>query len=214
MKIIDLSYPMCPDMPIYPGDERPEFKKVATIKKEGFRETKITIHSHTGTHIDSPGHILNNGIFLENIKIENFFGKAFILDLTNCKSLEISLNLLTPYQEKTKKTDFIIIKTGWSKYWGKNKYYENYPYLSKEAAVWLSGFKLKGIGIDTISIDKSDSIDFVIHKTLLSENIIIIENLTNLESIEKESFILSIFPLKYKNSDGSPVRAVAIEDIE
>ena len=214
MKIIDLSHSMYSDMPVYPGDEPPEFKKITTISKEGYRETGITIYSHTGTHIDAPAHMLKQGNFLENIDIDSFVGKAFILDFTNYKSSEISLNLLIPYQEKIKKTDFVIIKTGWSKYWGKENYYKDYPFLQKKAAVWLSGFKLKGIGIDAMSIDKSDSIDFVIHKTLLSKNIIIIENLTNLESIKKESFILNVLPLKYKNSDGSPVRAAAIEDIE
>ncbi|MFA6621969.1 MAG: cyclase family protein, partial [Candidatus Caldatribacteriota bacterium] len=49
------------------------------------------------------------------------------------------------------------------------------------------------------------------HKILLAKNIIIIENLTNLESIKNNYFILSVLPLKYHNADGSPVRAVAIE---
>ncbi|MFW6149418.1 MAG: cyclase family protein [Atribacterota bacterium] len=213
MKIIDLSHIMHPAMLIYPGDELPNFKKVATIDKNGYRETKITLHSHTGTHIDAPAHMLKHGNFLENIEINSFFGKAIILNFDNRKNPLINLDALLLHQEKIKKVEFVIIKTGWSKYWGENKYYENYPYLSKEAAEWLSEFNLKGIGIDAISIDRSDTNNFIVHKILLARNIFIIENLTNLDSVQNDYFMLSVLPLKYKGADGSPVRAIAIEDI-
>jgi len=200
MNVIDLSHLMHSEMPVYPGSELPEFKVIHTIEEEGFRETKMSIYSHTGTHIDASGHMLQNGNFLENMEINSFFGKAIILDFDNRENPLINLGTLLLHREKINKVEFVIIMTGWSKYWGENKYYENYPYLNKEAAEWLSEFNLKGIGIDAISID-------------ISNNMIIIENLTNLEAVKNEYFILSVLPLKYKNSDGSPVRAIAIEDI-
>jgi len=213
MKIIDLSHIIHPAMPVYPGDERPNLKKVAIIEKNGYRETKITINSHTGTHIDAPCHMLENANSLENIEIDNFFGKAIILNFNKRKNPLINLDSLLQHQDKINKIEFIIIKTGWSTYWGQNQYYKGYPYLSKEAAEWLSEFNLKGIGIDTISIDRSDTNNFIVHKTLLAKNIIIIENLTNLDSVKNNCFMLSVLPLKYKGADGSPVRAIAIENI-
>lgn len=213
MKIIDLSHLVHSDMPVYPGTELPNFKIVHTLEKECFRETKMTFYSHTGTHIDAPGHMLHAGLYLDNMNIEHFFGKATILDFYNRENPLLTLDDLILYQEKISKVDFIIIKTGWSLYWEKSKYFENYPYLSDKAAGWLSGFNLKGIGIDTISIDRSDSTGFPVHKILLSKNCIIIENLTNLDAIKNEFFMLSVFPLKIKNADGSPVRAIAIENM-
>jgi kynurenine formamidase len=153
LKIIDLSHSINPDMPIYPGDEPPSLKKVATIKKEGYRETEITIYSHTGTHIDAPGHILENGPFLDNLEVSYFFGKATIInfpDISNKINNIITVNELKCYQEKIDKVQFLIFNTSWSKHWGKKDYFENYPYLNDEAAEWLSGFNLQGIGIDTI----------------------------------------------------------------
>jgi len=211
MQIIDLSHDIYSDMPIYPKDESPSFEKVATIAKEGYRETEITLYSHTGTHIDAPGHMLKYGPYLDNLKLDHFFGKAIILNFNHYPPLLIDLDRVKKYQESIEKTDFVILKTNWSQYWGKNKYYKNYPYLSLEAAKFLSNFSLKGIGIDAISIDKSDSIDFPVHKILLSKNMIIIENLKNLDAVKNEFFMLSVLPLKIKNADGSPVRAVAIE---
>ncbi|MFW6149806.1 MAG: cyclase family protein [Atribacterota bacterium] len=126
--------------------------------------------------------------------------------------MELTYKHLKPYEERIRKVEFIIINTGWSKYWTTQKYYSNYPFLSCNAAKWLTKFNLKGVGIDTISIDKSGSEFFDTHKILLSKNIIIIENLTNLGTIESNYFTLSVLPIKYQHSDGSPVRAVAIEN--
>jgi arylformamidase len=214
MKIIDLSHLIHPDMPVFPETKPPILQQDSILKENGFREIKITFDSHTGTHIDAPGHMLNDGFFLDNMNIGHFFGKATILNFCSCKKPLIARNELSLYYEKISKVDFVIIKTRWSQYWGKSQYYENYPYLSNEAAEWLSGFNLlKGVGIDTISIDGPDSTDFTVHKILLSKNMIIIENLTNLNAIKNEFFMLSVLPLKIKNADGSPVRAIAIEEI-
>ena len=213
MRVTDLTHIIDSDMPVFPGTEQPIFEKANTFDKDGFREAKITMYSHTGTHIDAPAHRLSNGPYLDNLNIEHFIGNATILDFSNDKIELIDVDSLKPYEEKIQNVEFIIIKTGWSKYWGDKKYYEDFPSLSEESAKWLSEFNLKGIGIDTISIDDIKSTTFAVHKILMPKDIIIIENLTNLDSISKEYFILSIMPLKNKNADGSPVRAISIDNI-
>jgi arylformamidase len=213
MKITDLTHVIYSDMPVFPGTEQPILEKANTLEKDGFQEAKITMYSHTGTHIDAPAHMLSNGPYLDNLDIEHFIGNATVLDFSNKAIKLISLDSLKPYKEKIKNVDFVIIKTGWSKYWGDSKYYEDFPSLDLESARWLSQFNLKGIGIDAISIDAMESTTFAVHKILMPRNIIIIENLTNLDSITNEFFILSILPLKNKDADGSPVRAISIENI-
>lgn len=213
MKVTDLTHIIDSDMPVFPGTEQPILKKANTFEKDGFREAKITMYSHTGTHIDAPAHMLSTGPYLDNLNIEHFIGKATILDFSNGKIKIIDVDSLKHYEDKIKNVEFIIIKTGWSRYWGDKKYYEDFPSLSEESAKWLSGFNLKGIGIDTISIDDIKSTTFAVHKILMPKDIIIIENPTNLDSISNEYFILSIMPLKNKDADGSPVRAISIENI-
>ncbi len=213
MKITDLTHIIDSDMPVFPGTEQPIFEKANTLEMDGFREAKITMYSHTGTHIDAPAHMLSNGPYLDDFNIEHFIGNATILDFSNGKIKLIDVDSLKPYEEKIRNVEFIILKTGWSKYWGDKNYYEGFPSLSEESAKWLSEFNLKGIGIDAISIDDIKSTTFAVHKILMPKNIIIIENLTNLDSISNEYFILSIMPLKNRNADGSPVRAISIENI-
>lgn len=213
MKVTDLSHIMDTDMPVFPGTEPPIFKKANTLEKDGFREAKITMYSHTGTHIDAPAHMLSDGSYLDNFNIEHFIGKATILDFSAEKNELIGIDRLKYYEERIRNVEFLIIKTGWSKYWGHNKYYEAFPSLTEESAKWLTEFNLKGIGIDAISIDDMKSTTFAVHKILMQKNIIIIENLTNLDSISTEYFILSVMPLRNKEADGSPIRAFSIENI-
>jgi kynurenine formamidase len=103
-----------------------------------------------------------------------------------------------------------LIYTGWSRYWGTDKYFSDYPVLSPESTEWLSRFKLKGIGLDVISADGADSQDFPIHKAFLKNDTVIIENLKNLDLVPIDQFLFSCLPLKLEDADGSPVRAVAL----
>jgi kynurenine formamidase len=213
MKVTDLTHVIYSDMPVFPGTEQPLLEKVKALENEGYREAKISMYSHTGTHIDAPAHMLSQGPFLDDLAVEHYIGKAVILDFSTGGMELIDLASLKPYEEKIKKVEFLIIKTGWSKYWGDKKYFEDFPSLSEEAAKWLSEFNLKGIGVDAASIDAIKSTTFAVHKIFLQKNILIIENLTNLDSLGKEYFVLSVLPLKNKNAEGSPVRAVSIEDL-
>ncbi len=117
--------------------------------------------------------------------------------------------MLLKYEELINKIDFVLIKTGWDKLWGKPNYFENFPCLSKEACEWLVSKNIKGIGLDAISIDPVTSTDMVNHMIVLGSDIVIIENLKNLNLLGSEIVQFFTFPLNFINSDGSPVRAVA-----
>ncbi len=210
MKIIDLSHTISPKMPVYPGTESPVFIDGCTIDDDGFVEKKMTMYSHTGTHMDAPVHIIKGAKTLDELPTDHFFGKALVLNLAGRKREYIEIDELEPHKDLIDSSEFLLLKTGWGQFWGSEKYFNNYPILSSEAASWLSNFDLKGIGSDTISPDELETSDFPIHKIFLSRNIVIIENLTNLDALPLNQFTLSCFPLKIQRADGSPIRAVAI----
>lgn len=210
MRVIDLSHIIKTNMTTYTKDEKPEIYNIATIEKDGFNEKCLNIYTHTGTHIDAPSHMINKGKTIDEFNINEFIGIAIIIDISSTK--EVTLKEIMKYEDKIINCDFLILKTGYEKYWGTKEYFNNYPSLTEEAAKWICDFNLKGIGIDTISIDKFDSIDFEIHNVILSRGKLIIENLTNLDSVDREEFTLVATPLKIEDGDGSPVRAIAITD--
>lgn len=210
MKIVDLSHSIFPNMPVYPGTEPPSFTTACTIDGVGFLEKKITLYSHTGTHIDAPAHIIHGAKTLDQLSTDNFIGTAFPMNLTAINKPIIDISDLEPHQNLIRKSEFILLNTGWSRFWGTESYFAGYPVLSYEAALWLSNFELKGLGVDMISADEAESTDFPIHKIFLGRNIVIIENLTNLRALPGNDFIFSCLPLKIGQADGSPVRAVGI----
>jgi arylformamidase len=210
MKVFDLSHLINQDMPVYPGTEKPELINAMTIELHGFAEKKISIYSHVGTHIDAPGHILESGETLDKFHADKYFGRACKVDLTNLSSNKIDLPLLKKSKSLFEKAEFILLNTGWSKYWNTDLYFTDFPTLTAEAAEWLCGFPIKGIGVDTISVDCCNSTNMPIHKILMSHKKIIIENLNNLLPLPENNFFFTCLPLKIEDADGSPVRAAAI----
>ncbi|HPR42214.1 MAG TPA: cyclase family protein [Candidatus Methanofastidiosa archaeon] len=212
MRIIDLSHEIAPAMPTFPGTRPPVFRPANTIDDDGFREMRVDLCTHTGTHIDSPFHVFPEGRALDSFDADHFFGRATMVDLRSIRSKDIGLDLLKRDGPSIRDSDFLLIHTGWQGRWGTDSYFEGFPSLSAEAAEWLSGMDLKGVGVDAISIDDIGSVDLEVHKTLLASDILIIENLNSLDNIRASSFFFSCMPLRLKDADGSPIRAYAMEE--
>lgn len=208
MKVIDLSHTLNSSMSTYTKDEKFEAYDIASIEKDGYNEKLLRLCTHAGTHIDAPSHMINKGKTIDEFNINDFIGIAIIIDVSHLKKIDI-MDLIK-YKEKINNCDFVILKTGWDKYWGNGNYLKEFPTLTEEAARWICSFNIRGIGTDTISIDAFDSIDFEVHNTILSRGRVIIENLTNLNEIREEEFTLVATPLKIENGDASPIRAIAI----
>jgi len=209
MKIIDLTHIIDEKMPVFPGTEPPKIIQKNTIKKDGFAEKLLAMYSHTGTHIDAPAHMIEDGHSLSDFSIEKFIGKGIIIPLESNNLIE--LNYLKKFQIQIKKASFVLFYSGWDEFWGKKEYFNGFPSLSIEAAKYLVEFDLKGVGIDAVSIDAIDSKDFGVHHILLKKDLVIIENLKNLKYLINKNFELYITPLKIKGLDGSPVRAFGKE---
>lgn len=208
MKITDLSHIVSEEMPVFPGTESPVLDIGCSLEGDGFLEKKMTLFSHTGTHIDAPAHLLEEAPFLDNFSIGKFYGKAMVIDIPSGTE-EIGIEMIGSYTEHLEETEFVLIRTGWSRYWGEDKYFENFPVLSLEAADCLSSYPLKAIGLDVISADPVDETTLPRHRYFLKNNICIVENLILPESLPCKDFYFSCFPLKIREADGSPVRAVA-----
>lgn len=210
MKIIDLSHCIKENMPVYPGTEKPVLKEANTILKDGFRETLLRMYSHTGTHLDCPAHLFQDGLTTETMPIEAFAGKASVLDVREMKEGMIGLDIVKQFLLEHGTLEFLILFTGWEERWGKEDYFKDYPVLTQAAIEFLAKQKIKGIGMDTMSIDPMNDQYLPSHRIILKNKCIIIENLCNLEALANKEFTFCAFPLKFTKGDGSPVRAVAL----
>ena len=205
--IYDLSHLLHNDSPVYPGTDSPLFEQIASIEKNGYRETSFQFHSHLGTHIDAPAHMLKDGLTLDKMDVSAFHGKAIIIHVPE-ETSDIERIFLEPFSKMLEDAEFVLFRTGWSNFWGQQKYFEEFPVLTTKALEFLLEFNLKGIGFDTISADPVESTDYRNHYTIFKNGLIIIENLIFPDDLKINRGEFSCYPLPYEKADGSPVRAV------
>jgi arylformamidase len=206
INIIDISLPLYEGMLTYPDNIALSFRPEqgpATIR------TVITIGSHAGTHIDAPKHALDKGMSVDAISLDKFIGKCRVIDCTEpdfgqAVGVELMRTVGIGSGEK------ILLKTRNSAR-GFEKFYDDYIYLDGDAAEYLAGLNVDIVGIDSLSIKQRGSMDQRPHTALLERNIIILEGL-DLSQVSPGEYLLCALPLKLIGLDGSPCRAVLIQD--
>lgn len=212
MRIIDLTHIMTPDMPVYPGMEQPKLCAASTYAQDGFRETLLTMYSHTGTHMDAPAHIFPGLAELDVFPASQFVGKGLVIDCGGLQAGEqIGLEKISAVQALADEADFLLFYTGWDAYWRQPSYMQGFPSVSLSVAQYAVDTGKRGVGVDTISVDGIQDADLPVHRLLLGTNaMVIIENLTNLGKLGEGLFDFFALPLKFQASDGAPVRAIGL----
>lgn len=210
-QLIDLTHTLENDMPVFPGDAPPKFTLAITHANDGAQVTHMELTTHLGTHLDCPLHFIAGGATTDTDDLSPFYGKASMIDCRKFGSHEeITKSHLTQLNLEEQQLKWVILYTGWYQHWGTQKYFDHFPVLSTEAAEYLRDIGIGGIGLDVVSIDAIDSVDFPVHKIVLGSGMYAIENLTNLHLLPTQPFTLATFPLRIVRGDGSPIRAVAI----
>lgn len=207
--LIDMTHAITPDIPVYPGTPAPALAPACTFTKDGFRETLLTLSSHTGTHMDAPAHLLREGRTLDDMPMSQFSGRATVLDVSEEGSVITEAFLRSNY-EAIHCADYILFYTGWEDRWGTERFLEDtFPVPDEEAARYLVSRGLKGVGTDAISIDRMSDSRLPIHHILLKDSVLSIENLCLKKVRGRKDFLFFALPMKFENADGAPVRAFA-----
>lgn len=204
--IYDVSVPIINTMPVWPSDPVVKLTRKthpSRDKSHIVRVTSIEMGSHTGTHIDAPYHMIEDGRRLNQIPLETLLGPALVLEIPGVRSIKPS---------DLKKFNFsgiqrILFKTDNSQHWNDGKFYEEFVYLEPEAAEFLVDRDIKLVGIDYLSIDKFNSESHPTHFVLLTRNVVIIEGL-NLSHVPPGRYHMTALPLNLQELDGAPTRVI------
>ncbi len=199
---IDLTHEFTASMPVFPGDVAPELIKTADVFKDGISDYQIKTGMHIGTHIDAPAHMLAGGKNLNEYPVVRFFGRGVLIDARNKSMADVELleNITI------EKNDIVLVMFGWSSEFGNDEYYLNYPVVAENFASRLASLGVSILGLDTPSPDRAP---YSTHKILFKQDILIIENLTNLEHlVGKAQFEVVALPAKFQ-TDAAPARVVA-----
>jgi len=175
-----------------------------------FQIGKIEMVANTGTYLDSAFHRYMQGFDLSRIPIQsvaNLDGVLVMLQYNQNRM--ITENDLFGYDFQGKA---VLIRTGWDRHWGSERYFEGHPFLTRKAVEYLKGSGVSLVGIDSFNIDDTQDGYRPVHTILLGANIPIVEHMTNLEKLPHGGFTFFAVPPKIKGFGSFPVRAFAILD--
>ena len=198
MKYVDLTVTLRDGMEVYPGDPEVKIAPVGEMPKDPCRLAALSLGSHAGTHMDAPAHMVLKGRTLDQVPVNHFFGRAQVFP-GDTDFGQVDLTGL----------DFALLNFDWARKRSGGEFYQEYPAISSRNAAILSIAGLMGVGMDTPSVDNQET-DLVNHHILLSSGLILVEGLCNLDKLGTNPFHFITLPMKWKNSDGAPCRAIAI----
>ena len=208
-RIIDLTWTLTH------GTRGVEFETATVLSKDGWNSRILHLYSHAGTHMDAPIHFEVSNETIDGISLERCIGPAWVIDAEDVQPRGLITGAhIGSVAERFTPGESLLIKTGWSSRVSQPEYRSVLPRISMELAEWCAQHRVKMLGVEQPAVADVNNLEEItsVHRVLLEAGIVIVEGLTNLHAIEKERVIFMAFPLKISGGDGSPVRALAIEE--
>ncbi len=201
---IDVSVPLRNGMVHWPGDPPVRITRTTDVA-QGDRATvsRVSMGSHTGTHMDAPRHFLRRGKGIDRMPLTATIGPARVLAIRDPVAI-------TPEELRRHRIhagERVLFKTRNSaRCWRTARFVTDFVFLSRPAAAYLAAKRLRAVGVDYLSVGgyKKDGAD--VHRILLRAGIWIIEGL-NLSGVRPGTYELCCLPLRMADGDGAPARA-------
>ena len=173
-----------------------------------FQIGKIEMVSNTGTYLDCPFHRYADGKDLSEIGPESFADlEGVVIRAPHGRGLAAGVELFRGLELRGKA---VLIHTGWGDdHWNTERYFENHPFVTGEAAQFLAEAGARLVGIDSHNIDDTRGRSRPVHTTLLGAEVLIVEHMCNLGALPDSGFAFSAIPPKIKGMGTCPVRALA-----
>ncbi|MFH1351439.1 MAG: cyclase family protein [Pseudomonadota bacterium] len=237
-KYIDLTQPLWEYSPKWVFEPEVEFFQIQQLVRDGVLTRGIRTSLHAGTHIDAPAHF-GYPMSLDEIPLETLCGTGVVLDVRRDAWGAITAEDLENMSPRINQGDRVVLNTGWHRFFDTDPqtFVLKYPGLDKSAADWLVEKKVSWVGSDTPSPDHPFCLSTTIHarrpdvltpeifssidrsrfplrythKTLLSNNIPIIEQIGGaIDEVTGRRVTLIALPLKLKRSEASQIRLIAV----
>jgi kynurenine formamidase len=220
VELVDLTLTLgSPRITPVPGLVGVSMEPLQTHQTHARSNTKLTLATHLGTHVDAPYHFHADGATVDNMPLQRYMGPALLLDLRALARgqtpIAVSDLQQAGGQPAALRGKIAVLFTGWAeRESGGPRFYSQGPYLSTEGAEYLARCAVNAVAVD-FPIDKhpptphSTIRDFPVHRLLLGRGIPLIENLINLDKLVGRRFELWALPIKLKDGDGAATRAVA-----
>ena len=217
MRVVDLSHPVSDGMQVFPGDPEISSRLTADFSRDGFQVAELHLGTHSGTHIDAPLHVIPRGNPIDESDLSSLVAPARIVHVLDLGAGDvIGWRDVSAQLEDVAPRTIVLFRTDWSDRFGTGEYLRH-PVLDAEIATRLVASGVRVIGVDTLNPDPTLHKNGVgparlpVHDEVLGAGGAIIENLTYLRSVTWDEPLVCALPLRLRGMDGSPTRAVALE---
>jgi len=209
--VYDVTLPLRPAMPIWPGDPPVRIQPVILSDEKGAQVSELVLGSHSGTHVDAPAHLLASGRGVDELDLEALLGPAWVIYLPETAAITVkdlsaavAAHGLDPDDLpprlllKTRNSDRAILSGDFT---------PDYVSLTVPAAHWLMAQGMVLLGIDALSVDPFDDPLCPVHHILLAHGVVIVEGL-DLRGVTAGPYDLVCLPLRIPGGDGAPARVL------
>ena len=197
MKIYDISQEVFSCV-VYPGDPTPKRNILKSMDdKEKYNLSKISMCVHNGTHIDAPRHFIKDGKTVDKMPLNSFVGLAYVVEFNGKLTDKDAKNILNKASKVNKEAAKRILIKGDAE-------------VTLEAAKVFAKAKILLLGNESISVGPINS-PMEVHVELLKEDIVLLEGI-RLNEVSEGIYLLNAAPLNLANTEGSPCRALLIEN--
>ena len=199
--IYDVTVPLAPGLLVYPGDPPFEIEPIQRLGAAPYNLSRMSLVTHTGTHVDAPAHFVPGGATVDALPPEILIGKARVIEILSRERVERA-----DLESQDLRDDLrILLKTRMSGQMLKSAFQEDHLYISRDAATYVAQAGLKLVGFDYLSIDRHGAADFPAHHALLEAGVVIVEGL-DLSEVEPGEYDMTCLPLRVEGGDGAPAR--------
>ncbi|MDB4910622.1 MAG: cyclase [Gemmatimonadetes bacterium] len=215
VRFIDLSHTIESGMITYKGLPAPLIcdhlsrEQSRSIYAPGteFQIGRIDMVANTGTYLDTPFHRYADGFDLDGLALESCSDlPGVVVRVASLESRAIDRARFGAVEVRGRA---VLVHTGWDRHWRTDQYFEGYPFLTEQAAIYLRDAGATLVGIDSHNIDDTSTGARPVHTTLLRAGIPIVEHMTNLGALPLSGFRFSAVPPKISGMGSFPVRAHA-----
>ena len=205
--IYDISVPVCTNGLVYPGNPGVHIELDSAIAKGASANvSRIDFGSHTGTHVDAPRHVFDDGATVDTLPLDVLMGPALLISVEP-DVMAVSTDQLR--QHDLTHVTRLLIRTRNSGFLRQPEFHDDFTYLAPDGAQYLVDHGVKLVGVDYLSVEQFHSGHHRTHRTLLAHGVVIVEGL-DLSEPPAGMYELRCLPLRLAGLDGAPARAVLL----
>ncbi len=225
-KVVDLSWPVHPGIPQWPGDPDVEFETVANLEKDGYFLRRFSMGEHSGTHLSAPSGFELDAHGHEGFSPQDLVRPAVVIDIANQAETDpdyaLTMNDILDWESDhgpVPQGCLALLRTGWQTRWGRALDYLggstadqlHFPGFGLDAAqMLLEGRNVAGLGTDTAGAEPGVDTGFSVSRLALENRLIVLENLTNLDLLPPTGALLVVGLLRLEGGSGGPASVTAL----